>query len=161
MGSMVASPNCTKTLIEPFEGCELKSYRDANGVLTIGWGYAGPDVTVGEMWTQQQADSHLATSLLGYEATVNKMVTAALNQNQFDALISLVYNIGPGHFAQSTVLRKLNGKDYAGAADAFLMWVQPGSANTKGLMRRRTAERALFLTPMAIAPVIAAAAVSV
>ena len=133
------------TLIEPFEGLRLTAYRDANGVLTIGYGHTGPDVQDGLTWTRDQAIAGLAHDMLNADHDIINDVHVILNQNQFDALVSLDYNIGGHHFETSTVLRKLNAYDYQGAADAFMMWVQPGSANELGLRRRRAAERELFL----------------
>ncbi len=72
-------------------------------------------------------------------------VTVPLNQNQFDALVSLTYNIGSGAFNNSTLLKKLNKGDYQGAADQFLVWNKAGGKVMKGLVRRREAEQALFL----------------
>ncbi|WP_312069487.1 lysozyme, partial [Acinetobacter sp.] len=78
-------------------------------------------------------------------ASVNNLVKVPLSQNQFDALVSLTYNIGSTAFKNSTLLKKLNAKDYAGAADQFLRWNKGGGKVLKGLVRRREAERALFL----------------
>lgn len=137
------------TMIEPYEGLKLQAYRDTNGVWTIGFGHTGADVHAGLVWTRDQAIAALVHDMLTADHDIINDVRVPLNQNEFDALVSLDYNIGGGHFAKSTILAKLNAGDRSGAADAFLMWVQPGSANTAGLTRRRTAERALFLTPVA------------
>jgi lysozyme len=75
-------------------------------------------------------------------------VKAPINQNQFDALVSFVYNVGAGNFAKSTLLKKLNKADYQGAGDEFLRWNRGGGKVLNGLIRRRDAERSLFLTPI-------------
>ena len=143
-------------LIKRFEGLELTAYRDIAGVRTIGYGHTegfrdgrfGPEASI----SQAQAEALLAEDLAPREAAVSALCKAALNQHEFDALVSLVYNIGAGAFARSTVRRRLEGGDRTGAADAFLMWnkARVGGAlrEVRGLTRRRRAERALFLTPV-------------
>lgn len=93
----------------------------------------------------EQAKSYFKHDLAKFEKTVNESVTVPINQNQFDALVSLTYNIGSGAFKNSTLLKKLNKGDYQGAADQFLVWNKAGGKVMKGLVRRREAERALFL----------------
>lgn len=106
---------------------------------------------LGQTCTQEQADVWLAGDLLTAETAVQHELPPdlELTQNQFDALISLVYNIGQGNFYISTVRRKLSQvpPDYPGAAEAFLMWSKTGGQTNPGLLRRRQAEMALFLTP--------------
>lgn len=85
----------------------------------------------------------MASDLKKFEAAVNK-VTVALNQNQFDALVSLTYNIGTGAFASSTLLKKLNAGDYKGAAAQFDVWNKAGGKRMQGLVNRRSTERKLF-----------------
>jgi lysozyme len=107
--------------------------------------------------TEAQSDEILARDLEAVEKDVNEAVKVPINQNQFDALASLHFNIGPGSFRSSTLLKKLNAKDYAGAADQFLVW-NKGTINGKkvainGLTIRRKDERAQFLsTTVAAAP---------
>ena len=98
---------------------------------------------------QQEADDLLAVDLHHAETAIYKTVQAKLTQNQFDALVSLVYNIGGGAFSKSTVLRLLNLEDYEGAALAFLMWDKTNGEVNLGLQNRRQAEKLLFLTPEA------------
>ena len=136
-------------LICGFEGKRLTAYDDGVGVWTIGFGTTvypnGIKVKKGDTCTEAQAKAYMAHDLKKFEATVNKAVTVQLNQNQFDALVSLTYNIGSGAFKNSTLLKKLNAKDYTGAADQFLVWNKGGGKVLKGLVSRRDAERALFL----------------
>ena len=133
-------------LICSFEGLELKAYDDSVGVWTIGYGTTvinGVRVKKGDICTVEQAKSYMASDLKKFEAAVNK-VTVALNQNQFDALVSLTYNIGTGAFADSTLLKKLNSGDYKGAAAQFDVWVKAGGKRMQGLVNRRAVERKLF-----------------
>ncbi|WP_151765994.1 lysozyme [Acinetobacter colistiniresistens] len=136
-------------LISSFEDLKLVSYLCPANVWTIGFGTtiypSGKKVKQGEKCTPQQANEYFAHDLKRFEASVNNLVKVPLSQNQFDALVSLVYNIGSGNFASSTLLKKLNAKDYAGAADQFPRWNKAGGKVLNGLIRRRDAERALFL----------------
>ena len=128
------------------EGCRLTAYRDSVGVPTIGVGHTGrsgpPPVALGMTVTHQEAEAIFAADLAPFEGAVVRAVTAPLTQNQFDALVSLAFNIGARGFAGSTVVHKIGAGDYTGAADAFLMWVHPPE-----LASRRRAERAQFLRP--------------
>ena len=136
-------------LIASFEGTRTKAYDDGVGIWTIGIGTTaypnGTKVKKGDTCTLDQAKSYFAHDLKRFEASVNNLVKVPLSQNQFDALISLVYNIGQTAFSNSTLLKKLNAKDYQGAADQFPRWNKSGGKVLKGLVRRRDAEQALFL----------------
>lgn len=141
-------------LIKKWEGKKLTAYPDpATGgePWTIGYGHtsaAGPPaVKRGIKITEQEANDILVRDLGKYEAAVMKVLTAKPNGNQFSAMVSLCYNIGPGNFAKSSVLRKFNAGDIKGAADAFLMWNKAAGKVMKGLTNRREDERKLFLTP--------------
>jgi lysozyme len=113
-------------LIKRWEGCSLKAYPDVVGVATIGYGcIAYPDgraVRLGDRITQEQADALLVRECEEKAAGISRLIQVAVNQNQFDALTSLAYNIGEGAFAGSTLLRLLNAGDEAGAAEQFLVW---------------------------------------
>jgi lysozyme len=136
-------------LISSFEGIRLNAYDDGVGVWTIGIGTTtypnGVKVKKGDKCTLDQAKEYFAHDLKRFESSVNKLVKVPLSQNQFDALVSLTYNIGSGNFASSTLLKKLNAKDYQGAADQFPRWNKAKGKVLNGLVRRREAERALFL----------------
>lgn len=137
--------------LKKWEGCELEAYKDVVGVWTIGYGSTGSHVYPGKKITQAEANALLDKDLVRFEEAVNSLVKAVLTQNQYDALVSLAYNIGVGGFSTSTVLRRINAGDFNGAADAFLMW-NKGRQNgrlvvIKGLTNRRKSERELFLTP--------------
>lgn len=146
-------------LIKRWEGCRLKAYQDSVGVWTIGYGLTSAagivPVTAGMTVTQRQADAYLIEALAKYEAAVTKALTRTPTQPQFDAMVSLCYNIGPGAFAGSTLVRRFNAGDIAGAADAFLMWNKAGGKVLQGLVNRRKDERALFLTAGAPASPVA------
>lgn len=136
-------------LIKKWEGLQLKSYKDPVGIWTIGYGITtaagvgkvGPNMTI----TAQRAEEMLVEALTAYEAAVMKALTRSPTQNQFDAMVSLCWNIGPGAFAKSTLVKRFNRGDYTGVADAFLMWRKAGGKVLKGLVRRRLDEQELFL----------------
>ncbi len=132
-------------LIQAHEGLRLMAYRDAVGVWTIGYG-STTGVRRGMRLTRDQAVLRLYHDLDDAEATINGRVMVPLTQPQFDALTSLVFNIGGGAFRKSTLLQKLNAGDYAGAAAEFPRWVKAKSRILPGLVTRRAAERALFLS---------------
>lgn len=138
------------TLIKQFEGCKLTAYQDSVGVWTIGYGWTQPvdgkPVRAGMTIKQETAERLLKTGLVSYESDVSRLVKVGLTQGQFDALVSFTYNLGARSLSTSTLLRKLNAGDYAGAADEFLRWNKAGGKVLNGLTRRREAERALFLS---------------
>ena len=134
-----------RKLIETFEGLRLTAYLDQNNIPTIGYGHTS-GVYLGQTITQEEADEFLAIDLHQAEQVVYHLADVPLNQNQFDALVSLIYNIGGGAFKTSTVLRRLLAGDYEGASAAFLLWDKVSGQTNQGLLNRRTAERILFLT---------------
>ena len=103
------------------------------------------DVQPGMTITQEEADRRLANSLTRYETAVSNTITREMTQPQFDACVSLTYNIGPRNFSRSTVANKFNAGELQGAADAFLLWSKANGTVLPGLIRRRKAERELFL----------------
>jgi len=131
-------------LTEQFEGCQLTAYQDVAGVWTIGYGHTGPDVTPGLAITQAQAAQLLQQDVASAAACVNQAVTVALNQDEFDALVDFVFNVGRGAFQGSTMLKDLNSADFADAATEFDKWDHAGGKVVAGLLRRREAEEALF-----------------
>ena len=137
-------------LIKQFEGCRLTAYQDSVGVWTIGYGWTKPvdgkPIRAGMTIKQETAERLLKTGLVSYENDVSRLVKVDLTQGQFDALVSFTYNLGARSLSTSTLLRKLNAGDYAGAADEFLRWNKAGGKVLNGLTRRREAERALFLS---------------
>lgn len=136
-------------LIKRWEGCRLKAYKDSVGVWTIGYGLTSAagivQVYEGMVISQAQADDYLARALVKYEQAVDKAITRPMTQPQFDSMTSLCYNIGPNAFANSSVVRRFNAGDIAGAGEAFLMWTKAGGKELQGLVNRRKDERAFFL----------------
>lgn len=133
-------------LIESFEGCCLDAYQDINGIWTIGYGHTH-NVCEGMTITQEQATQLLLQDLVAFEGFVNHYVTVPLTQNQFNALVSFTYNLGPGTLAESTLLSVLNAGQYDNAAAMFVEYDHAGGVEVPGLKRRRLAEQALFRTP--------------
>ncbi|MDE7322631.1 MAG: glycoside hydrolase family protein [Lachnospiraceae bacterium] len=131
-------------LIKEFESCRLTAYQDIAGVWTIGYGHTG-GVSSGMTISQAQAEAYLKSDLARFEKAVNKYVTVGITQNMFDALVSFTFNLGEGSLANSTLLKKLNAGDVSGAANEFDKWVYASGKVSNGLVRRRAAEKALFL----------------
>jgi lysozyme len=133
-------------LIEQFEGDKLQAYQDGNGIWTIGYGHVGAHK--GEYETQAQAEADLCADLGTAEAAVTRLVQVPLNENQFSALVSFVYNEGSGRLQSSTLLKCLNAGSYSLAAQQFLVWDIIAGQVSEGLERRRFAEMTLFLEPV-------------
>lgn len=148
-------------LIKEFEGYRDTAYQDSVGIWTIGYGTTrvdGKSIQPGMKCTEKQALTWLMDDITDSENIVLQNVTVPLTQNQFDALVSIVYNVGPGvknkkdgiirlkDGRPSTLLRKLNMSDYVGAAMEFPKWCRAGGKILLGLERRRLAEKNLFLT---------------
>ncbi len=135
-------------LIKSHEGCRLTAYRDVAGVWTIGYGSTGPHVRAGLTITQEQADALLRQDVGRFASGVERLLAGApTTGNQFSAMVSLAYNIGLGAFARSTVLRQHRAGHRLRAAAAFLLWIKGGRPrrSLRGLIRRRSAERTLYL----------------
>ena len=152
-----------RALIEQFEGCVLHAYQDVVGVWTIGYGFTGVlsdgrRIESGLVITQAEADSEMLVWLADrFEPPLNRLLgDAATTQDEFDAMGSLQWNIGVGAFAHTSVARDHVAGNHEAAADAFLLWNKAGGRVLPALTRRRTAERALYLTgavvPVAKAP---------
>jgi lysozyme len=139
-------------LIRQFEGCRLTAYYDGNGKLTIGWGHKvlpSDNIKPGETITQARADALLQADLAQNAAWLEDDLDGIeVNDNQFSALLSLEFNIGVGRFEDSTLLDDLDDGDFDSAAEQFAVWRMIGGQISDGLVRRRKAERALFLTPI-------------
>jgi lysozyme len=132
------------SLTKQFEGLNLNSYQDQVGVWTIGYGHTGPTIHGGLTITQDQADQLLQSDVASSVACVNRAVTTAINQNQFDALVDFVFNLGCGALLSSTLLRDINAGNFAAAAQQFLLWDHARGVVIQGLLRRRQAESDLF-----------------
>lgn len=143
----------TLDLIKKYEGCKLVAYQDIVGIWTIGYGTtAAADVGIkpayGMTITLDRAEDLLRQGVDKFASTVDALITANVNANEFGACVSLAYNIGTTAFAKSTVLRELNAGRKDKAAAAFRMWNKAGGEVIQGLVKRREAEIALFLTPI-------------
>jgi lysozyme len=134
-------------LIKESEGLRLSTYLDAVGKPTIGYGHLIlPRETFNGPISQARAEALLRKDLHDTEQAITQAVRVPITQAQFDALASFVFNLGAGRLRSSTLLRKLNAGDYAGAAQQFLLWDKAGGKPLKGLTKRRQAERKLFLS---------------
>ncbi|EBS6311395.1 lysozyme [Salmonella enterica subsp. enterica serovar Millesi] len=133
-----------RAFIRAREGVKLAAYQDGGGVWTIGYGHTR-GVKQGQVINHEQADEFLDSDLRQVESCISERVTVALNQNQFDALVSFVFNVGRQAFSDSTLLKKLNEGNYRAAADQFTRWVYDNDKFVQGLYNRRVAERDLFL----------------
>lgn len=134
-----------RSFIESFEKLRLSVYNDEAGKATVGFGHL---VKEGESFTtitEEQADILLGDDLAWAESVVNDHVHADLSQNQFDALVSLVFNIGSGNFENSTLLRLINAGNPEAAAQQFIRWDRTGGHESDGLKARRVAEQKIFL----------------
>ncbi len=133
-------------LIKRYEGLSLTAYPDpATGgePWTIGYGTTA-GVRPGMTISSARAEEMLHADLAQFETAVDRLVTVPLKQHQFDALVSFTYNLGEGNLRSSTLLKKLNAGDYAGAAAQFERWVTAAGKPLPGLVKRRAAERAMF-----------------
>jgi lysozyme len=130
-------------LIKRFEGCELEAYLDSVGIPTIAYGRI-KNVEMGDTCTQEQAEKWLEEELPEYEGYINDMVKVELEQCQFDALCSWVYNLGPNNLKESTLLKVLNEGNYSSVPAEIKRWNKAGGKVLQGLMRRREAEALLF-----------------
>lgn len=134
-------------LIKHFESCKLIAYPDpatGGAPWSCGWGQTGSEIFRGIVWSQAYADRMFDEHCADLASSVASAVEVEVSQHQFDALVSLTYNIGIGALRGSTLLRKLNLGDYNGAAAEFVRWNRAAGQIMRGLTRRRYAERALF-----------------
>ena len=143
--------NKGKAIIKQYEGFRAKPYLCPAGVPTIGYGATyytdGSKVALRDAPISEADADKLLDKMLGkYEDAVNRYVQVPITQNQFDALVSFCYNLGQEALRKSTLLKKVNSKDYNGAADQFLRWNLAGGKVLAGLTKRRTDERKLFLS---------------
>ena len=132
-------------LIKEFEGLRLKAYKCPGGVWTIGYGHTA-GVKSGMVITEAQAEEYLKADLIVFERYLNGL-GLALNQNQFDALVSFIYNVGTGNFSSSTLLRKVRANPQDNSImDEFLRWVYSKGRVLPGLQRRRLDEMKLYFS---------------
>ena len=144
-GKRQPSKRC-KDLVKRKEQCRLTAYLPTpEDVPTIGWGSTGPDIKLGMKWTQAQADERFERDIAKFAAGVDKRIGAVdTTQGQFDAMVSLAYNIGLWAFEGSTLLRRHRAKRYAEAAETFAWWNKQKGKVLRGLTIRRAEEAAMY-----------------
>tara|TARA_R100000541_G_scaffold18152_1_gene27936 strand:- start:192 stop:635 length:444 start_codon:yes stop_codon:yes gene_type:complete len=131
------------SLIKKFEGCELNSYKCAAGVPTIGFG-STHGIEMGMSISKARAEELLLEDISKFEDIVDKSVTVALDQHQFDALVSWTFNLGGGNLNSSTMLKVINAGDYEDVPEQIKRWNKANGKVLEGLIRRREAEALLF-----------------
>lgn len=131
-------------LVKQCEGCRLTAYQDATGVWTIGYGHT-QGVTPNMAITQYIADLWLLQDIQKFNTGVLSLIKVPITQSQEDALTSFAYNVGLSNFKSSTLLKKLNNKDYEGASNEFERWTKAGKKVLNGLVKRRKLEKDLFV----------------
>lgn len=132
-------------LIKRFEGFKPETYEDVGGLDTIGYGHL---VLAGESFgriTEKEAEDILAKDVMKAENCIDQHVGVDLAQNEFDALVSFIFNVGCANFTRSTMLKMINSDNFKEAADEFPKWNRAAGRIVKGLVNRRAAERKLFL----------------
>ena len=147
----VNSLNYSKSGLALTEGCEglrLQAYQDSAGVWTIGYGHTAT-VYPGMVITQLQAEQFLLADVQSAVHCVNQVVHVPLQQEEFDALVDFVFNVGSGNFVKSTLLVDLNAGRFSSCAQQFLAWDKAGGQVLAGLLKRRTTEAKLFQSPAA------------
>lgn len=139
--------NAGIALIKRFEGLSLRTYKCPAGIWTQGFGHTGPDVEPGEQINEREAEQLLIGDLLKFEHGVEAALgETPTSENEFSAMVALAFNIGLGNFRKSSVLKfHKQGKKIL-AANAFLLWIKANGKPLTGLIRRRNAERALYVS---------------
>lgn len=134
-------------VIKKFEGFRDKAYQDIVGIWTIGFGFT-KGVKQGDTTTLAESITRLRSELKDYEDVINEVCTVVPNQNEFDAMCSLAWNIGVGGIRKSSVIKAHNRGDKDAAAAAFLLWNKAGGKQVRALTTRRRAEANLYLEPV-------------
>ena len=132
-------------LIAEFEGFRSTAYQDPAGIWTIGYGHI-QSVKKGDKTTKEEATQWLEEETKHFMTGVLEMVNVPLNKNQVAALTSFTYNLGLSALSNSTLLKKLNARDYAAASDEFYRWVHVKGKVLNGLVQRRSREAELFIS---------------
>ena len=149
---MLISNNCVN-IVKEFEGFRSKPYKCSAGIPTIGYGSTfyinGEKVSMNDSPISiELAEELLMNTLNMFSAKVNNLIKVELNQNQYDAIISFVYNIGVGGFSKSTMLKLINSKDFTNASKQFIRWNKANGKVVNGLTIRRKKEQELFDKPV-------------
>jgi len=155
MSTPVTAPQLAISLLKQFEGLRLEAYMDVEGNPTIGYGHKLPHGSGLNLITEAQATALLQTDADSVAQLIARVCKVPLNVNQQSALISFVYNVGAGNFSTSTLLKRLNTRDYIGASQQFAVWnkvaINGKLQVSAGLVNRRQAEKHLYLTPVEVA----------
>ena len=130
--------------IQDVEGCKLFAYLDTGGVWTIGVGHTGPEVVKGLTCSMEQALQWLKEDSEEAQEAIRQSVEGLLTQNQFNALVSFVFNVGINAFKKSTMLKLINKGDFDGAAKEFTKWNKDNGKEILGLSKRRILEQSVF-----------------
>ena len=125
--------------IATHEGYRSEAYKDTVGIPTVGFGETA-GVKMGDKTTPERALVQLLESTEKHADAIRQCIKVPLYQHEFDAYVSLAYNIGAGNFCRSTLVKKLNAKDYAGACEEIRRWNKAGGKVLPGLVKRREAE---------------------
>jgi lysozyme len=137
-------------LIKHYEGFRTHAYRDATGILTIGYGHtsmAGPPVVnAGDVVSAAQAEDILAADVEKFAAGLRPLLHRELSDKQFSALVSFAYNVGISNVARSSVLAAVNAGNFEAVPQRLSLWVKAGSQTLPGLVKRRAAEAAMFIS---------------
>jgi lysozyme len=137
------APQAAIDLVKVSESCRLQAYQDTGGIWTIGYGHTH-GVKEGDTCTQEQADEWLAEDMQEAVDDVLRLVKVNLTQGQFAALVDFVFNLGVGQFQHSTLLKRINDRDFGLAGSEFSRWVYDDGKILGGLVTRREREKALF-----------------
>jgi len=147
---MQMSQEGINALLKKFEGCKLKAYRCPAGICTIGYGHTSaagaPAVKDGMSITQKQCDDILRADLVKYETAVQNVVKQPLTQHQFDVLVDFAYNAGIGNLLSSTLLKKVNAAQFDAVPAELMKWTKGGGKVLPGLVKRRQAESAWWMS---------------
>ncbi|ENZ2320773.1 lysozyme [Salmonella enterica] len=127
------------------EGRRYVHYRDVVGVITVCDGYTGKDIIPGKRYTDAECDALLNKDLKRVKAQIDPLIKVSIPESERAALYSFAYNVGTGAFARSTLLKKLNAGDHAGACNELKRWTYAGGKQWKGLVTRREIEREVCL----------------
>lgn len=133
-------------IIRDFEGHSLTTYLCPAGVPTISWGITGPNIKMGMTITEEESKAMFMHKIQEFAHRLDACVCVTLNKNQYIALLSLIWNIGPTNFMKSSVLKFVNEKKMEEAAQAFSKHCKAKGKVLKGLVRRREREAELFRT---------------
>ena len=148
-GEKVKVNLCGEELIKRYEELRLKAYLCPAKIPSISYGVTryenGSKVKLGDEITKERAEELFRNTLEGFEKKVERLIKVPVNENQFSALVSFSYNVGIGNLKTSTLLKKLNSRDYIGASNEFERWIYSNGKKLEGLRKRRKSEKELFL----------------